>query len=775
MKQNYYLTLCLLLLTTIVFGQNKFNDLLLKIDKDLEMLGEKYPREAISLLTDKQEYYLGDNIFLSAFLTINGKQSPLSKTIYIELGDYSGKILEKKMLSAEAGIASAMINISPDWPSGPYVMNAYSLWMKNTPELIAQKQVVIIGQDYVTKPFLLHQKNAPISIVRFEPEGHSWVANSAQNFVVQIVDKNGLPLKKSFIITENSKEITTSETDENGISKFQLTPKTGTVYQLKSGDQLFGLKLPSNEGLALSFNNDNKTKLFVSLQKSASNRGNQFLLVGMDDEKVCYQSVFDFAEGTTATAITKVKLPAGLLRFLLFDENGQIIAERSFYNYLPVPSFSKDNAGNKLALNVDSVSPGVLVLSVPFSPVVINSPYNLLSLFPEIQNQYCVQIPDFSTNSLQTLDALFYLQPAKQVGKAWSITEPQLRYAVESGITLRGNIKPFAGSRNPSGYKAEIVIKGEDSTTAFTSVQTAANGDFVIGDVGFQNAAKIFFQGNNTEKSKELLNMQLYPSYFDTLAHLTVMPHFKYEKHYINTAVSPDVKKYFEDLAVDPRFKSLETIVIRTKAKSPFDSLKQAYLTPMFADGNSTLLQPEGHFINFWHFLRGRIPGLKVEGSLDNPSVSFTRYGGTLINNNSSGEDLSESFGETAGVLYFLNEVPVSKDVVSTINPNDVALVSVNKEPMPVLGAYNGMIAIFTKKGTNLGGSTSKSMAFERRLGYTNFAKTYRLEESQYKKGATVLFATIKKPVQITLPGNSSYKAFLIGWNKQKDLVITVN
>ena len=187
MKQKLILLIAFAFFAFSSFSQNKFTELLLKIDKDLELLSEKYPQENISLLTDKQEYYTGENIFLSSFLTINGKASPLSKTVYIELGDYSGKIIEKKMLAVEKGISNALITVAPNLSSGPYVINAYSLWMKNTPKLIAQKQIFVIGQDYVTKPFVLQDNNGSIDKVTFLPEGKGWVNNTQQNFILQLL------------------------------------------------------------------------------------------------------------------------------------------------------------------------------------------------------------------------------------------------------------------------------------------------------------------------------------------------------------------------------------------------------------------------------------------------------------------------------------------------------------------------------------------------------------------------------------------------------------
>src|SRR5436190_7221612 len=136
-------------------SQRQFSELALKIDKDLEAGSDKFPRETIGVLSDRQEYFAGDNILLSLFVNINGKPGDLSRTAYVEFGDYEGNIIDKKMLAVEKGTAQTIISIPLTLPSGMYVINAYTLWMKNTPQLIAQKQVLVINSDYLSKPFLL--------------------------------------------------------------------------------------------------------------------------------------------------------------------------------------------------------------------------------------------------------------------------------------------------------------------------------------------------------------------------------------------------------------------------------------------------------------------------------------------------------------------------------------------------------------------------------------------------------------------------------------------
>ena len=144
-----------LLFSVSCFSQKDFNTLLLKIDNELESHSEKFPVEHIGLLSDKQEYLAGENIYLSCFLQVNGKPSFLSRTVYVEFGDASGKIIDKKMVSVEKGASHVVMPVPLNLSSGVYWINAYSLWMKNFPEKIAQKPIVVLNADYAREPFFV--------------------------------------------------------------------------------------------------------------------------------------------------------------------------------------------------------------------------------------------------------------------------------------------------------------------------------------------------------------------------------------------------------------------------------------------------------------------------------------------------------------------------------------------------------------------------------------------------------------------------------------------
>jgi hypothetical protein len=115
------------------------------------------------------------------------------------------------------------------------------------------------------------------------------------------------------------------------------------------------------------------------------------------------------------------------------------------------------------------------------------------------------------------------------------------------------------------------------------------------------------------------------------------------------------------------------------------------------------------HASSVWQMVQQSVPGITVEGNFFDPTVAFTRYTGmyALSNNSSSGLNADEStftggVMESNGIAYFLNGVNVSKDVINTISVQDLALIKVLKIEAAALGASEGALAFYTKKGVTL-------------------------------------------------------------------------
>ncbi len=783
-------TTTLLLTFFSAFSQRdeRFIEILKNLDSLLSKHSEKYPIEKIGLISDKTQYTGGENIWLTCQTTVDGSPTFVSKVVYIEFSDAAGKLVDKKMLPINSGMSSADIAINANWNSGVYYITAYTKWMLNFPELIFQKPIIIYNTDWLSKPIKVNTIGATASSIELFPEGGSFIAGSAQKAVVRIYSSDRLPVQTSFSLSEDGKEILTGATNEYGIAEINFEPKTGKSYIVKAntttGTMSSATITPKPNSVRLAVDASNNKRIFVqAIPSQENNLGyKKLLLAGIMNNKVVYNGIIDFEEGNTAASIVKNKIPSGVIELFLIDQNENIVSSTKVYNAVAnnslVIEFNESTAANKISLSLPDSSTTVAQIGIydknesPFTRI------NKLTLIPELQSEHSVIINNLSdSNAVKTINQLL-IQYSQNDNKLYTRlrSSPTLQYMVESGITISGTVKQYTGKPSLKSYEAELIILGEDSTTMFARAMTKEDGKFNVPDALFTKSAKVYFQAHNPTNKKELMDISLQPGYFDELKTVTLKPRVQFPTVALPTSVlgsNDPIKNKLEKIReTDPRYKELQGVVIKTKKLSRTDSLKQEYMSPMFDDGNTFIMEPEGNYFNIWVFIRGRVPGLKVEGDIINPTVYFGRYAGISNTGGQTEETVDPALVAegSESIQFFLNEIPVSKDVISSLNLEDVALVTSNREPMPGLGASYGVISIYTKKGTANTNNTYKSMAILKRAGFSVTKNNYyQLEETDIA-GKTIYhsFKHFNTPKTTAIPvlKNKSYTVTVIGWDK---------
>ena len=93
-KQSCRNYICLLLLSIIIVNHTSAQ----RIDSLVNILDTRYPQEKIHLHLDKAYYNAGETIWFKAYLVADNLPAPISKTMYAELLDEKGNIIERKMM-----------------------------------------------------------------------------------------------------------------------------------------------------------------------------------------------------------------------------------------------------------------------------------------------------------------------------------------------------------------------------------------------------------------------------------------------------------------------------------------------------------------------------------------------------------------------------------------------------------------------------------------------------------------------------------------------------
>ena len=101
------------------------------IDSLVTELGEKFPQEKVYLHFDKNYYNAGETIWFKAYLTADNLATPLSKTLYAELINDKGVILQKKIMPVYESGAASNFDLPDTLSNTRLFVRAYTSWMLN--------------------------------------------------------------------------------------------------------------------------------------------------------------------------------------------------------------------------------------------------------------------------------------------------------------------------------------------------------------------------------------------------------------------------------------------------------------------------------------------------------------------------------------------------------------------------------------------------------------------------------------------------------------------
>ncbi|RAI95028.1 TonB-dependent SusC/RagA subfamily outer membrane receptor [Algoriphagus yeomjeoni] len=120
------------------------DEIIPKIQTFFDTYQKEFPIEKAYLHLDKSTYTLGEDLWFSAYLTAGSAQvpSPLSSTLYVDLFDGEGLLLEQKVLRLEKGRGSGDFVLPAFGKAGIYQIKAYTAWMRNFGEEYFSTSVV---------------------------------------------------------------------------------------------------------------------------------------------------------------------------------------------------------------------------------------------------------------------------------------------------------------------------------------------------------------------------------------------------------------------------------------------------------------------------------------------------------------------------------------------------------------------------------------------------------------------------------------------------------
>lgn len=317
-------------------------------------------REQIYLHLDNTSYYRNDRLYFAGYLVTSGKLTPsnLSRTIYVELLNPSGKIIDRLTLRVVDGRfhGSFLVNEVPFY-SGYYEIRAYTRYMLNFGEKAIFSRVIPVFKepevdgDWANRSMLKYgsakypftrpkpAKTENVNIGLYPEGGH--LVNGLPAYVAfELTDGLRLPLQGNGRVIDKTADsiVATFSSSFLGRGSFAFTPKVRHDYraEVDVNGKKYSVKLPEVEmqGIALSVDNlssDDSIKVTVRRTPHFPSR-----IIGasvMCRGELYSRTVLDMSEDDeVGFSISRTALPTGVIQLTLFDGTGSVLGDRLFFN-----------------------------------------------------------------------------------------------------------------------------------------------------------------------------------------------------------------------------------------------------------------------------------------------------------------------------------------------------------------------------------------------------------------------------------------------------------
>jgi hypothetical protein len=736
--QKIILSLSILLIC--LSGQSQRYDSLLK------KLNAEFPLEKLYLQFDRGMYNAGETIWFKAYLFSGSNSSLISKTLYAELIDESGKVIERKTAPFFMSGAAAAFDLPPGLTSSIVYVRAYTKWMLNFDSSYLYMKAIPVISGKKNKG---DKKTSTESFsLNFFPEGGDLVQDIESRIAFKATNKYGLPISVTGdILDKSGKKVIAFSSVHDGMGYFKLTPRPGERYIARWKDEqakFHETMLPAakNTGIVMELDNMGNRIDFI-LKRSdeiASSFSTVHLVASLNQEELYRGKVNMSLKNIVRSSIPLENVPAGIVQVTLFDDNEIPLAERIVFANQQDYYFITDL--NIALKNMDKKKKNVIQIDVPdtipcnlsvsVTDATINPPhahdediFSGILLTSDIKGY--VHNPAYYFSGTQ--DSLAKHLDLVMMTNGWRRFKwndilagqwPVLKYLPEDYLGIEGQVHGLTKSEL-SGMELTGILELKNNQQLL-SIPVDVNGKFGLSGMIYFDTVRFFYQFNN-DKNKRLTSK----------ATFNIKSNLLKQSSFVRTDSIAWLKLYIPDSATTEKYKVvaekiriqnenkfnqlkiLNEVIVRTKLRSRRDSLEEEYTSGFFKGGDGyTFLTEEDPFANsalsVLQYLQARVPGLQI---------------------NVNGAEASLSWRGDVPAL-FLNEMQSDVQFIQSISMSDVAMIKVFRPPF--FGAFGGGsgggIAVYTKKGA-LANKNVKGLEFVNIPGYSSIKEFYSPDYSQ--------------------------------------------
>ncbi len=319
--------------------------------------------EKLYLHTDKNRYLPGDTIWMRGYLLNSSlsHQEILSGFIYVEL--YGENFVKRvKIKDSENGF-SGFLSIPDTLSGGNYRLRAYTRRMLNFPADFIYQKVIVVKEEKERVLQVLSDKDFDL---QFLPEGGRFFSGIPARIAFKGIKSDGFHADISGVLySKEGQKILSFASVYNGMGLIQLpNPDTSGYYVMASvnGGPPVRFEFPSPENSGVS----------VMVSKRGGRILTDFVSSGVDvegmtlelsnGEDILYSKVI--GNGSERCMFDPNLIPYGVNSIAVRHKNGDILAERLFFNYTSrninlLHNLNKENFGVRDSVGVRFLMKGL--------------------------------------------------------------------------------------------------------------------------------------------------------------------------------------------------------------------------------------------------------------------------------------------------------------------------------------------------------------------------------------------------------------------------------
>lgn len=327
-------------------------------DRQTAIRKTSFPQEKVYLHFDNTSYYPDDKIWFKCYVVdaTTNRASKRSATLYVELLNPGGKVIEKKILRITDGQCHGdfTINHQPFY-SGFYEVRAYTRYMMNFGDDVAFSRVFPVFDrpsktgDY-TERRIARNTNAKYGTLRpktkrykkiqlqFYPEGGNMIAGVPARVAFEARGRDGLTddWRGRIIDAVTDSTVTNFAPTADGRGVLSFTPRESAKYKAKvtydGKEHEFDLPPVMTGGLSLSVDNiSSPDTARVTIRKPHNAPAPEVIGITVSSHGIVYFADIIQPDTLSEIFIAKRKAPDGVSVITLSNIGGNVIADRMLF------------------------------------------------------------------------------------------------------------------------------------------------------------------------------------------------------------------------------------------------------------------------------------------------------------------------------------------------------------------------------------------------------------------------------------------------------------